>query len=581
MDEADRQAQLDEARAAMAAGDGNRAVAVLNALLSKAPETVDGLLLMAECAYRAQQITASRALLTNALALAPGRADIAFQLGCILNECNESEEACALFEQAVQADPTHYAAWMNLGNQYKVQNQLIKASQAYRTALDVDPTSPTLKTNLGAAYQAQGLHEDALPLLRDAAEETEDPIAASAYLMGLNYVGSDSVDAGTIAKAHIDWGRKFEAQITPLAPKQANMNTPIKIGFMSADIMNHPVGRFLEPLVDNISAHEMEAVLVKLNKDGDDLAQRLEGAAAIVLEGHGLSDEALAQQIHALNLDLLVDLSGHTAGARLGVLARQPARIQATWLGYPNTTGLSRVAYRFADPYADHGIDESYYSESQVPIKDGFLCYRPPLVLELVEPPRPHTRPITFGSFNNFTKLNKQVLSLWAALLHAAPKSQITIKAKGLKDTETRDRVRAFFKAKNIQPERVLLLPPTVSVGESFMLYAEIDIALDPFPYNGTTTTFDALWMGRPVIAMEGDSHVSRVSAAILTGMGCSEWVALDETEYIKKAITLADKVSSGLVTPASVRKQLQNSFWMDEEGFARRFCAAVSSILQ
>jgi predicted O-linked N-acetylglucosamine transferase (SPINDLY family) len=286
----------------------------------------------------------------------------------------------------------------------------------------------------------------------------------------------------------------------------------------------------------------------------------------------GQPDAAVADQIRKDGIDILVDLAGHTAGNRLPVFARKPAPVQVTWLGYPNTTGMPVIDYRLTDEIADpQGEADQYHSETLIRLPDGFLCYDAPDNVPDVSGLRARkTGRITFGSFNNLPKINEEVIRLWSRLLHNVPNSCLLLKSKQLADEPTRQRFLELFSATGIGSERIKLLPRTPSTAGHLALYHQIDIALDPFPYNGTTTTCEALWMGVPVITLRGNRHSGRVGASILTRIGLQEMIAESEGQYVQIGMKLAENIDRLEQLRSQMRQRMKTSPLCDGKCFAR-----------
>jgi predicted O-linked N-acetylglucosamine transferase (SPINDLY family) len=282
-------------------------------------------------------------------------------------------------------------------------------------------------------------------------------------------------------------------------------------------------------------------------------------------------------------IDILVDLAGHTAGNRLPIFGCKPAPIQMTWIGYPDTTGMTAIDYRLTDEVADPpGETDSLHTEKLIRIPGGCWAYTGP-----GNAPAPAAPPaitngfVTFGSFNNLPKVTPQVLETWAEILKRVPRSRLLLKASGLRGQLARDYVLSHLKASGLDPQRVQLLSWAPTTGSHLELYNRIDIALDTFPYNGTTTTCEALWMGVPVVTFPGNRHVARVGASLLTHAGCGEWIGKDLDGYIEKAVQLADDVNSLTTARANLRDRLRASPLCDATRVARELQAIYSKAWQ
>ena len=261
--------------------------------------------------------------------------------------------------------------------------------------------------------------------------------------------------------------------------------------------------------------NEVEIFCYAEVKRPDRMTAKIRGLADQWRSTVGMGDDALARRIFEDRIDILVDLAGHTANSRLKVFARKPAPVQVTWLGYPGTTGLPVMDYRLTDEITDpEGDGDQYYTETRVRLKDGFLCYLPPDDAPAVSsPPVLKSGGITFGSFNNLAKVNEKVVDLWSRILCRVPGSSLLLKSKPLADKPTQRRYIDLFIKNGVMPDQIKMLSATASIPEHLACYDRVDIGLDPFPYNGATTTCEALWMGVPVVVLRGDRHAGRVGA--------------------------------------------------------------------
>jgi len=315
----------------------------------------------------------------------------------------------------------------------------------------------------------------------------------------------------------------------------------------------------------------------------DATTERLKGLADGWLETVGMPDASLAERIQLDGIDILVDLAGHTAHNRLTVFARKPAPIQVTWLGYPNTTGLKAIDYRLVDAVTDPEEEaDAWASETLIRLADGFLCYGAQHdAPEPAAPPCLATGTVTFGSFNNPAKLSAATLDTWAMLLARLPDARLLLKGGWFADPATCELFRDRLGSRGIVAERIELVPMLADTAAHLGLYDRIDIALDPFPYNGTTTTCDASWMGVPVITLRGDRHAGRVGASLLTQLGLTELIADSVEEYVEIAAALAvDQARLGELR-RSLRPRLATSSLGDAAAFARKIESAYRAIWQ
>jgi predicted O-linked N-acetylglucosamine transferase (SPINDLY family) len=295
----------------------------------------------------------------------------------------------------------------------------------------------------------------------------------------------------------------------------------------------------------------------------------------------GMADDALAERIRADGIDILVDLAGHTAHNRLRVFAHKPAPVQVTWLGYSNTTGLRAIDYRIVDDMTDPpGAADGFASETLLRLPGGFLCFGAPKdAPEPAAPPCLRTGAVTFGSFNNPAKVSAAAFDVWAQLLIRSPGARLLLKGKPFADEATCAWFLARFRERGIAAERVQLVAWLPSSTAHLGLYEKIDIALDPFPYNGTTTTCEALWMGVPVVTLRGDRHSARVGASLLNQVGFADWIADSVDGYVEIALALAANPAKLQTVRRSLRRRMNESSLCDGSGFARRMENAYRTI--
>jgi predicted O-linked N-acetylglucosamine transferase (SPINDLY family) len=355
----------------------------------------------------------------------------------------------------------------------------------------------------------------------------------------------------------------------------------LRIGYVSADFRDHPVGRFLLPLLQRHDSRKFEVFCYSNGPHVDAITKSLQRHAHRWRSIIGQNDDEAAEQIRADRIDLLVDLSGHTSGNRLLVFARKPAPVQVNYLGYPGTTGLTAMDYRLTDRFADPpGLTEPLHVEKLQHLPRTNWCFAPPQDSPPLEPPPAIRRGcVTFGSFNNFGKMTGAMFAVWAEILRQVPGSRLLLKAPALRAQGTRQRILGNFAAQGIEANRLDLHDWQPDYASHLALYGEMDIALDTFPYNGTTTTCDALWMGVPVVTLAGQSHVSRVGLSLLSNVRLPETIATTAEEYIRLAVQLAHDPDRLKILRAQLRERLTTSPLMDADGFTRDVEAAYRQI--
>ena len=498
----------------------------------------------------------------KALQLKPEHPQLHNNLGLALQEQGALAEAIQSYQRCLQLKPDYFRAYLNLGNVCKEQGKLAEAIEFYQRALQLKPDYTRACSNLGTILQSQGKLTEAIAFFQRALQiEPQYAIAYDNLLFCLQY--SCDYAPSAIAAEHRQWAERhakpLEAAIQPHG-NDRNPERQLRIGYISGDFNNHSVAYFLEPLLAAHNSSDCEVICYANNKINDATTQRLKQLADGWREIHALNDEQVAERVRQDGIDILVDLSGHTQGNRLRVFARKPAPVQASYIGYPSTTGLKTMDYRLTDVWADpEGQTEHLHTEQLIRLPHGFLCYQPSADCPDVSPPPVlQAKHVTFGSFNNLAKVNPELIGRWAGILKAVPDSRLIIKAKPLTDPDTRASIEGLFQQHEIAPERLDLLGWLPAKTEHLALYAQVDIALDTFPYHGTTTTCEALWMGVPVITQAGQAHVSRVGVSLLSSLGLEPLVAESAKDYVQKTIDLANNEERLQELRANLRPRMQ-----------------------
>ena len=397
--------------------------------------------------------------------------------------------------------------------------------------------------------------------------------------MALHY--QDGVTADDILAEARRFAAQFEQNF--LERKFANVTNPerrLRIGYVSADFREHSVARFLKPLLLARDHEAFEVFCYSAVVNPDSMTRQFQGLADHWRNATGLSDGNLAEKIHDDCIDILVDLGGHTAGNRLPMFARKPAPIQVTWLGFPGTTGLASIDYRLVDPITDpQDNGDDLASETLFRLADGFLCYGPPDDSPTILEERHLNTTLTFGSFNNPAKLSATTIDTWSALLAQLPHARLLLKGRPFDDATGRARFLNAFLHRGIDRERIDFVGYLSSSTEHLALYRQVDIALDPFPYNGTTTTCEALWMGVPVVTLCGDRHSGRVGASLVTQLGLRELIARDVQHYVDIAAALAADRKRLAELRLGLRRRMAASSLCDGPAFARKIEAAYRTM--
>jgi len=528
------------------------------------------------------KLTEAAACFERALALKPEYADANNNLGNVLQDQSKLTEALACFERALALKPNHAEAHNNLGNVLRDCGKLTEAVTCYGRALALKPDYAEAHNNLGSLLQEQGKLTEAVPFYARALALKPDYVDACSNLgFCLNY--DDRISTTRLFAAHSDWNRRFSCQ--ELMPAvYVNSCSPLRrlrLGYVSPDFRYHSVAYFIEPLLKEHDRHIVEIYCYADVVRPDAITARLRGYADHWLATVDLSNDSLAERIRTDRIDILVDLAGHTARNRLPVFARKPAPVQVTWLGYPNTTGLDAIDYRLVDAITDPiGTADAFASETLVRLEGGFLCYAAPNDSPIPSmPPCMTTGRVIFGSFNNPTKLSPATLDTWARLLNRLPQSCLLLKGRQFTDAATRAYFLSRLGEHGVAAERVELIAWLPSAATHLALYDRVDIALDPFPYNGTTTTCEALWMGVPVVTLRGDRHAGRVGASLLSQVGLTDWIADSIDDYLDIAVKLAGAPSQLGELRHSLRSRVATSPLCDGVAFARKIEATFRAM--
>jgi predicted O-linked N-acetylglucosamine transferase (SPINDLY family) len=510
----------------------------------------------------------------QAIRIAPGYADAHYNLGCALSNQHRHAEAIAAWRQAVRIKPGHREALANLGNGLRELGELQEAIVASREAIRVAPDHAPAHAGLGAALSDQANLDEAFAAYREAIRLKPDFVQASSALLAcMNY--SERVSPAALFEAHRSWHERYgRLARRPLAyANDRSEGRRLKVGYVSPDFRGHSVAQFLEPLLQNHDRSQIEIFCYAEVSAPDGWTKRFEELADHWVATTAMSDDALAGRIRGDRIDILVDLAGHTSKNRLMVFARKPAPLQITWLGYPNSTGLEEIDYRLVDATTDPpGEADALASEILVRLPGCFLCYGGPAAAPVpTPPPCLATGGVTFGSFNNPAKLSGATLDAWARLLNRLPQARLLLKGKSFGDAATRDLYLDRLSQRGVAAARVELIAQLPESNAHLALYNRIDIALDPFPYNGTTTTCEALWMGVPVVALRGDRHAGRVSASLLTAIGMEDLVADSVEGYGEIAVALAGDPARLRELRQSLRPHMVASQLCDATGFSRK----------
>lgn len=516
----------------------------------------------------------------RALEINPGNAEAHLVLGNVLQDLGQVGEAIANYYRALVIRPDYVDAHNNLGAALTVLGQLDEAVESYRRALERQPDNADAHMNLGSALTDLGLFDVALASARRALEICPNHALAFSNLLFIhNYLG-DQPGALMLAEA-----RRYGELVTRLArpytdwPNSANPDRCLRIGLVSGDLREHPVGYFVEGILAALSSSAVGrlALFAYSNHAVDDAtSRRMQSCCRGWHFAVGVSDAALAKRIRDDGIDILIDLSGHTAFNRLPVFAWKPAPVQASWIGYFATTGVAEVDYFIADPWTLLPSEEANFTEQVWRLPETRLCFTPPDADVDISPlPAYKKGYLTFGCFNNLSKMNDSVVALWARVLVSLPHSRLLLKSRQIRELSVRENIAERFAAHGISADR-LILEGYVPRSKYLAAYQQVDIALDPFPYPGGTTTVEALWMGVPVLTLMGERFLSRQGVGLLMNAGLSDWIASDADDYVARAVAHASDLQGLAVLRGGLRQQVLASPVFDAAGFAKHFEVAL-----
>lgn len=518
----------------------------------------------------------------RALALAPNNAQTHKNLGDVLRIQGHLDKAMVAYQQALALNPNDADTYNNLGTVFSQMGYLSKATRCFQQALQLVPDFSEVGSNLASSLLYQGFIPQAISHYQQILAARPNALTHSNLLLACQY--QTDVDLTTLFSAHQQFNQQY---VLPLAASiQPHLNDryqqrKLKIGYISTDFHKHSVAYFIEPVLVQHDHEQFEIVCYDNNTTTDKVTQRLKKSVDQWINCVGWSDEELAEKIRQTAIDILVDLGGHTNQNRLLVFARKPAPVQITYLGYPSTTGLTTIDYRITDNYVDpEGKTDSFNAEQLIRMPNSYFCYRPdddsPPINSL---PALKKKQITFGSFNNYAKLNANILASWAQILQRVPGAKLLLKARSLNDPDTRQRLKQELIALGIDSGRLILANYADSTVAHLKYYHQIDIALDSYPYHGATTTCEALWMGVPVVTLGGERPASRMGLSILSALGLTELIADTPTEYIEIGVNLANDMSYLQKLRAGLRHKMQTSPLMDDKNFTRQLEIAYRQV--
>lgn len=524
-------------------------------------------------------------VLHRAAELLPDDAEAHSNLGNALREIGKLKEAVVCYRRALELEPNNDVAYCNLGAAQKEMGGHAEALASFRVATGINPENAVAHYNLGNALRAIGIHDQAVAGYRRALALNPGLIEArSNLLFSLNLLPGASAEEKFEEAARFG---NFVAHKTQRYRSWHNSPDParcLNVGLVSGDFRDHAVGYFLLGVLTELArnaAGRLKLYAYANNLHTDELTDYLKASCHSWRFVASSSDQTLAEQIRADGIDILIDLSGHTAHNRLPMFAWKPAPIQAAWLGYFATTGVDAIDYLIADPWSLLHSEEKYFTERIWRLPETRLCFTAPNERVEVSPlPALTNGYVTFGCFNNLSKVNDDVVAVWANILTSVPISRLFLKSAQLKDTWIQKETIKRFAAHGVAAERIILEGHEPR-SKYLTAYQRLDIALDPFPYPGGTTTVESLWMGVPVLTLAGNSFLSRQGVSLLMNAGLPDWIAEDAEDYVSRAVSHANKLQELTTMRQGLRHKVLSSSIFDAPRFARHFEQALRGLWQ
>jgi len=588
------------------------AIAMMETAVREHPGSSQGLGLLGTLLLSVGRHAEALGPLSKAREMSPQSEHISFQLGAALVALDRPMEGLPHMKAAVDRNPSFVPSLLGFARALLGVGDFDRSEDVFRRALAVDPRNADAMCGLAGMMMVSGRQREAVELFRQAGREhPENREVSGRLLSALNYSADASPEE--VFEAHTRWGRQVMA--LPDAPAQArtgqlglvappapfaftNAKDPdkkLRVGLLSTDLFEHSVAYFLRSLLRWRDAARIEFICYSTTNKSDWMTAQLKSAADGWRVLAGLDDRGVVDKIREDRLDILVELGGHTANGPLIALRRRAAPVQVDYLGYPNTSGLPTIDWRIVDAATDPPGAEKYCTEKLARLEDCFLCYSGAEEQPedqrgrwnqwaaawgtpgAIAPPEQVATPtITFGSFNSIRKIGPEVVHTWSRILKSVPGSKLFIKTKGIGTPAARRNFETAFAREGIEPGRVELLEAVTYKSEHLRSYERVHIALDTFPYNGTTTTCEAMWMGVPVITLAGNTHAGRVGVSLLQAVGLPELIAKTPDDYISLAAGLAQDGARLAELRASVRDRMAGSALCDGKAFAAKFESAL-----
>lgn len=537
---------------ALKRADYDYAESLLRGLLGESPDYFEAHINLGNTLIDTGRAVEAQYHFRRAVGLKPQSVLAHSRLGVALRNRGRSAEAIAVLEHAVTLDPTNHAAWNNLGTCYFERGNHAKADLAFARSIELSPD------------QTHAWHN---------------------WLFLGNFM---TIDAKEIYARHVTYGLRMTEMI-PTSPssrlgRRRAGHPRLRLGFVSGDMRRHSVAYFLLSVLDPLQRCGFDLYAYPTHRSADDITERLKCNFKVWHSLVGLDDLTAVETVRKDEVDIIFDLSGHTNHNRLDLFCHRLAPVQIGWIGYPNTTGLRAIDYRLTDEIVDpQGVADALHTERLIRLPAPFLCFSPPWHdVPILSAPARRGRSLTFGSFNARVKIGDECVRLWSRVLAAVPDSRMLIKSgNGLEEDAARDELRQRFVAEGIAADRIEIHGAQPDDVAHLSLYGSVDVCLDAYPYNGTTTTCEALWMGVPVVTLSGDSHASRVGRSLMTSIGLEELVASGIDDFVAIAAALAADLPRREDLRHTMRQRLLDSPLMDAQRMAKNLTEVLRELWQ
>lgn len=509
-------------------------------------------------------------------------ADPHYNLGIELRAEGNLDDAEAAFLAAVKIKPDFADAHCNLGGTYLQMQRVSEAMAAYANAAMIQPRAARNHTNLGGAMLRLGRQQEAIASFETALQlDPMDAFTRSNMIVATSYVAAN---AAPLHQQCAKWDQVHGFPLRKATKPHLNQPNParrLRIGYISADFRSHAAAYWIEPLLAGFRHEDFDIYCYSNNAVTDAITERMKQYADTWVDCFAMTDDALDARIRRDAIDILVDLSSHTEGHRLLVFVRQPAPVQVSWFGFPVSTGLQAIQYRFTDAVLDPpGQSEQFHSEKLVRLNRFYAAFMPDAAAPAIVGAGPVKKNnfITFASLNSLAKITRPMLDLWADILCEVPDSRLLFQSAGLEGDDIAESVRQLFAQRGVAPHR-LTLRGWSGINEFLQIGNDVDIALDPFPFSGGVTTCHVLWTGVPVVTMSGESAASRVGASILGRVELAELVATDSVSYRAVAVRLANDRNRLAKLRSSLRTRMETGGLLDGAGLATEAGAAYRAM--